>query len=91
MNMGCNIDESAVIILAAGTSGRMGFHKPLLSFNDDESFLERIFNMYTEADIGQVPRQARLVRSSECCVFATLQSLFKCIAFLFRQLQRHLN
>lgn len=52
--MSCNIDESAVIILAAGSSGRMGFHKPLLHYNDDESFLEHIFNVYTEADIGQV-------------------------------------
>jgi molybdenum cofactor cytidylyltransferase len=52
--MSCNISESTVIILAAGLSGRMGHTKALLRFNDDESFLEHIINVYAEADISQI-------------------------------------
>jgi molybdenum cofactor cytidylyltransferase len=53
-SMSCKIDDSAVIILAAGVSGRMGFPKPLLKFNDDECFLEHIINQYARADIGEI-------------------------------------
>jgi molybdenum cofactor cytidylyltransferase len=52
--MACRIDDSAVVVLAAGVSGRMGFPKPLLKFNDDECFLERIIHQYMLADIGDI-------------------------------------
>jgi molybdenum cofactor cytidylyltransferase len=52
--MACKIDDSDVIILAAGVSGRMGFPKPLLKFNDDECFLEHIISQYAQADIGEI-------------------------------------
>jgi molybdenum cofactor cytidylyltransferase len=45
---------TSVIILAAGTSGRMGFPKPLLRFNQHESFLEHIANSYIESGIGNL-------------------------------------
>lgn len=43
------------VILSAGSSGRMGKHKALLSFgNKNISFLEKIVNTYLEANVNQI-------------------------------------
>jgi molybdenum cofactor cytidylyltransferase len=46
--------NTSVIILAAGTSGRMGFPKPLLRFNQEESFIEHIARVYIESGISDL-------------------------------------
>jgi molybdenum cofactor cytidylyltransferase len=46
--------NTSVIILAAGTSGRMGFPKPLLRFNQEESFIEHIARIYIESGISDL-------------------------------------
>lgn len=47
------IDCSAVI-LAAGTSSRMGSPKELLKMNNNSSFLEHITNIYSEFDCSRI-------------------------------------
>jgi len=40
----------SAIILAAGTSGRMGQHKALLKFDDNNTFIDNIINSMIEAN-----------------------------------------
>lgn len=46
-NVGC-------VILAAGSSSRMGKPKQWLAFNEEYSFLERLIQVYQELGIGQI-------------------------------------
>ncbi len=46
--------EFSCIILAAGSSSRMGEPKPLLKFNQDSTFLERIISTYKSAGIDEI-------------------------------------
>ncbi len=48
-------DQLSCIILSAGNSGRMGIHKVLLPFGDEDvTFLEKIVASYASAGIHQV-------------------------------------
>lgn len=46
--------QSAVLVLAAGFSSRMGSPKFALQFKEKESFLERIINVYSSLHFGQI-------------------------------------
>lgn len=45
---------TTALILAAGTSGRMGFPKLLLPFSDDRCFLQEIVNQYASLGCQQI-------------------------------------
>lgn len=46
--------NAACIILAAGNSSRMNFHKALLPFSEGENFIQHIVNVYKEAGIDKI-------------------------------------
>ncbi|HNW98492.1 MAG TPA: NTP transferase domain-containing protein [Bacteroidales bacterium] len=46
--------SSSVVILAAGLSERMGKMKPLLSFNNNKTFLEQIISQYQKFNSSEI-------------------------------------
>lgn len=47
-------DQSAVIILAAGLSKRMGRHKSDLNFSEEETFLDHIIHVYKKFGVSKM-------------------------------------
>ena len=44
----------SVLITAAGNSQRMGNHKALLKYNDNQTFLEKIIERYIQIDCDEI-------------------------------------
>lgn len=66
-----NADNSAVLVLAAGRSQRMGSPKFALQFTDKQSFLERIISIYDSLRFGQI----LVVINSEHCKHSILSHI----------------
>ncbi len=58
-----NADNSAVLVLAAGRSQRMGSPKFALQFTNKQSFLERIITIYSSLRFGQI---LVVINSDDC-------------------------
>ena len=48
------LKNCAVVILAAGISKRMGFHKAFLKWNENQLFIEKIIETYQDSGINEI-------------------------------------